>query len=46
MTAQFKRIEMNSVANLELAEKLVATGWKIVRSNIFAILLRKRKASK
>jgi len=42
--ATYKRVEMNSVANIELAEKLVAAGWRIVQSNLFAILLRKAGA--
>lgn len=38
---KYKRIELNSVENLKQAERLLANGWKIIQSSIFAVLLRK-----
>jgi hypothetical protein len=42
VSVEYKRVEMNSVENIALVERLVASGWKIVRSNIFAVMLEKR----
>lgn len=42
MKVKYKRVEMDSVENIALVERLVERGWKIVRSNIFAVMLEKR----
>jgi len=39
---EYKRIALDSVANIELAEKMVGNGWKVIRSSIFDVLLEKR----
>ena len=39
---EYKRVEMNSVENVALVERMVERGWKIVRSNIFAVMLERR----
>lgn len=39
---EYKRVALDSVANIELAEKMVESGWKVIRSSIFAVLLEKR----
>jgi hypothetical protein len=39
---EYKRIVLDSVANIELAEKMVGDGWKVIRSSIFDVLLEKR----
>jgi len=42
MRVEYKRVEMDSVENIALVERLVERGWRIVRSNIFAVMLEKR----
>jgi len=39
---EYKRIALDSVANIELAEKMVENGWKVIQSSLFAVLLEKR----
>lgn len=39
---EYKRVELDTVANIALAERLVAQGWQIIRSSIFAVLLEKK----
>lgn len=42
MTIETKRIELNSVENIALAERMVERGWRIVRSTLFAVYLERR----
>ncbi len=39
--AKYRRVELNSLANYKLAERLLANGWEIISSNMFAIMFRK-----
>jgi hypothetical protein len=40
---EYRRVELNSVKNFDLAETLVAGGWKIVSSSPFAVVLERKK---
>ena len=41
---EYKRIETNSIANIELIEKMVEReGWKVIHTNLFSVLLERKK---
>lgn len=41
MKKQYKRVEIRTVKDIEKAARLKANGWRIVSSNIFAIMFEK-----
>lgn len=40
--AQYKTVDTSTLKGLQQAERLVASGWRVVRSGLFLVWLEKR----